>query len=152
MNSIAHGELRDDDATCFGFSSASLVEWNHKSWGNTISGICNDRDAQLKLPQLSKPPSLWSPMCSQHLFCQLSGFENSEIWNGYPNFRLIPQVFSFDPVADGTGPRVSIAVALLSLGEGWHDYHHLFPWDYAAAAPERLNWQFWNQLVFYFPQ
>ena len=52
-------------------------------------------------------------------------------------------------MADGTGPRVSIAVALLSLGEGWHDYHHLFPWDYAAAAPERLNWQFWNQLVFF---
>ena len=88
-------------------------------------------------------------MWSEDIFCQLSGFW--KLWNGYPNFRLIPQVFSFDPVADGTGPRVSIAVALLSLGEGWHDYHHLFPWDYAAAAPEKkignfgTNVFFWNQ-------
>eukprot|EP00913_Durusdinium_trenchii_P010841 g10170.t1 len=44
-------------------------------------------------------------------------------------------VYSFDPAADGVGPRVSLAVTLFSLGEGWHDYHHLFPWDYAAAAP-----------------
>ena len=51
-------------------------------------------------------------------------------------------VFSFDPVADGTGPRVSIAVALLSLGEGWHDYHHLFPWDYAAVELEA--WEQFN--------
>ena len=49
---------------------------------------------------------------------------------------IFPEVYSFDPAADGHGPRVSIAVSLLSLGEGWHDYHHLFPWDYAAAAPQ----------------
>ena len=49
-------------------------------------------------------------------------------------------------MADGTGPRVSIAVALLSLGEGWHDYHHLFPWDYAAAAPEKKIGNFGTNL------
>lgn len=51
-------------------------------------------------------------------------------------------VYSFDPAADGVGPRVSLAVTLFSLGEGWHDYHHLFPWDYAAAelgALEQFN-------------
>ncbi|XP_001602540.1 acyl-CoA Delta(11) desaturase [Nasonia vitripennis] len=24
-------------------------------------------------------------------------------------------------------------VAFLSMGEGWHNYHHVFPWDYKAA-------------------
>lgn len=24
-------------------------------------------------------------------------------------------------------------VALVALGEGWHNYHHAFPWDYKAA-------------------
>lgn len=24
-------------------------------------------------------------------------------------------------------------MALLSSGEGWHNYHHVFPWDYKAA-------------------
>ncbi|CAE7405121.1 D11DS [Symbiodinium natans] len=41
--------------------------------------------------------------------------------------------YAFDPKAFGIGPKVSVLVSLLALGEGWHDYHHLFPWDYAAA-------------------
>lgn len=24
-------------------------------------------------------------------------------------------------------------VALITFGEGWHNYHHAFPWDYKAA-------------------
>jgi stearoyl-CoA desaturase (delta-9 desaturase) len=24
-------------------------------------------------------------------------------------------------------------VAVLALGEGWHNYHHVFPWDYKTA-------------------
>jgi stearoyl-CoA desaturase (delta-9 desaturase) len=24
-------------------------------------------------------------------------------------------------------------VSALALGEGWHNYHHTFPWDYKAA-------------------
>lgn len=24
-------------------------------------------------------------------------------------------------------------VAFLSVGEGWHNYHHAFPWDYRAS-------------------
>lgn len=24
-------------------------------------------------------------------------------------------------------------VALITNGEGWHNYHHVFPWDYKAA-------------------
>lgn len=49
--------------------------------------------------------------------------------------------YSFDG-ATGVGPRVSLLVTLLALGEGWHDYHHLFPWDYAAA--ELDAWDQWN--------
>lgn len=24
-------------------------------------------------------------------------------------------------------------VSILAMGEGWHNYHHTFPWDYKAA-------------------
>lgn len=24
-------------------------------------------------------------------------------------------------------------MSLLAIGEGWHNYHHVFPWDYKAA-------------------
>ncbi|XP_013193916.1 acyl-CoA Delta-9 desaturase-like [Amyelois transitella] len=30
-------------------------------------------------------------------------------------------------------PVESWFVSLISLGEGWHNYHHVFPWDYKAA-------------------
>lgn len=48
----------------------------------------------------------------------------------------------FDRSACGIGPRVSFTTTILALGEGWHDYHHLFPWDYAAA--ELGAWDQWN--------
>jgi len=51
-----------------------------------------------------------------------------------------PRAFDFN--AKGIGPRVSFLTTVLALGEGWHDYHHLFPWDYAAA--ELDAWDQWN--------
>lgn len=29
-------------------------------------------------------------------------------------------------------------VSFLSLGEGWHNYHHAFPWDYKCAELSEL--------------
>lgn len=31
------------------------------------------------------------------------------------------------------GPTENKAVAFCAMGEGWHNYHHVFPWDYKAA-------------------
>jgi stearoyl-CoA desaturase (delta-9 desaturase) len=39
-------------------------------------------------------------------------------------------------------PSQSFVVALLTNGEGWHNYHHSFPWDYATA--EHNWWLQWN--------
>ena len=32
-------------------------------------------------------------------------------------------------------------VSLLTLGEGWHNFHHIFPWDYKTAeiGGNRIN-------------
>ncbi|KAH8359576.1 hypothetical protein KR093_007603 [Drosophila rubida] len=30
-------------------------------------------------------------------------------------------------------PSENIYVSIVSMGEGWHNYHHVFPWDYKAA-------------------
>lgn len=30
-------------------------------------------------------------------------------------------------------PTENPVVAFFTLGEGWHNYHHSFPWDYKAA-------------------
>lgn len=35
----------------------------------------------------------------------------------------------------------NVSVSVLAFGEGWHNYHHVFPWDYKAAelGNYRLN-------------
>ena len=48
----------------------------------------------------------------------------------------------FDESVTDIGPRTSLLVTFCALGEGWHDYHHAFPWDYAAA--ELDAWEQWN--------
>lgn len=30
-------------------------------------------------------------------------------------------------------PSENKGVALFAFGEGWHNYHHVFPWDYKTA-------------------
>lgn len=30
-------------------------------------------------------------------------------------------------------PAQNITVAAFAFGEGWHNYHHVFPWDYKTA-------------------
>ncbi|GJQ73937.1 Desat1 [Trypoxylus dichotomus] len=39
-------------------------------------------------------------------------------------------------------PSENLSVAVLALGEGWHNYHHTFPWDYKASELGKysLNW------------
>ncbi|XP_065354227.1 acyl-CoA Delta-9 desaturase isoform X1 [Calliphora vicina] len=35
----------------------------------------------------------------------------------------------------------SLFVSVIAFGEGWHNYHHVFPWDYKAAElPNYYNW------------
>ena len=50
-------------------------------------------------------------------------------------------------IVDGTidffryiNPAENKMVALTAFGEGWHNYHHVFPWDYKTA--ELGNYRF----------
>jgi stearoyl-CoA desaturase (delta-9 desaturase) len=36
-------------------------------------------------------------------------------------------------------PTENLSVAVLAMGEGWHNYHHVFPWDYKAAELGRYT-------------
>ncbi|CAD7085325.1 unnamed protein product [Hermetia illucens] len=37
------------------------------------------------------------------------------------------------PYDKSISPVESIPVAIAALGEGWHNYHHVFPWDYKTG-------------------
>ena len=50
---------------------------------------------------------------------------------------------NFIPSYDrGATARESFFTALVAVGEGWHSYHHKYPWDYATSeyGPSRQ----WN--------
>ncbi|KAJ2942659.1 hypothetical protein O0L34_g2130 [Tuta absoluta] len=36
-------------------------------------------------------------------------------------------------------PTENIMVSLAALGEGWHNYHHVFPWDYRTSELGLIN-------------
>lgn len=48
----------------------------------------------------------------------------------YYNCTYISTIFLF---YRSINPTENIHVAYLAFGEGWHNYHHVFPWDYKAA-------------------
>lgn len=37
------------------------------------------------------------------------------------------------PYDENISPVESLPVALAAFGEGWHNYHHVFPWDYKTS-------------------
>jgi len=42
-------------------------------------------------------------------------------------------MWGMHPYEEGINPAENHFVAFAALGEGWHNYHHVFPWDYRAA-------------------
>ncbi|XP_056640704.1 acyl-CoA Delta-9 desaturase-like [Diorhabda sublineata] len=75
-------------------------------------------------------------------------FWNETIWNSFWinfNFRFtitLNIAFFVNSVAHMWGQKPydknissveNLGVSLATLGEGWHNYHHVFPWDYKAG-------------------
>ncbi|XP_050685261.1 acyl-CoA Delta-9 desaturase-like isoform X1 [Leptidea sinapis] len=42
-------------------------------------------------------------------------------------------LYGFKPYDRKIMPAENFAVSLVAMGEGWHNYHHTFPWDYKAS-------------------
>ncbi|EFA05022.2 acyl-CoA Delta-9 desaturase [Tribolium castaneum] len=45
----------------------------------------------------------------------------------------VAHIWGTKPYDKNIKPTENIAVAIVAYGEGWHNYHHVFPWDYKAA-------------------
>ncbi|XP_029171349.1 acyl-CoA Delta(11) desaturase-like [Nylanderia fulva] len=44
----------------------------------------------------------------------------------------------------------NIAVSIMALGEGWHNYHHIFPWDYKTAEFGNYGLNFTTAFIDFF--
>lgn len=45
----------------------------------------------------------------------------------------VAHMWGFRPYDKNISPRQNIFTALCALGEGWHNYHHVFPFDYKTS-------------------
>ncbi|KAK3928748.1 Acyl-CoA desaturase [Frankliniella fusca] len=53
-------------------------------------------------------------------------------------------LYGTHPYDKRINPTENALVSFLSLGEGWHNYHHIFPWDYKAAEHKyHINMTSW---------
>lgn len=47
-------------------------------------------------------------------------------------------------------PTENNIMGVLALGEGWHNYHHAFPWDYKAAELGNISTNFTAAFIDFF--
>uniref|UniRef100_A0A8W7PTD3 Fatty acid desaturase domain-containing protein n=1 Tax=Anopheles coluzzii TaxID=1518534 RepID=A0A8W7PTD3_ANOCL len=45
----------------------------------------------------------------------------------------VAHMFGNKPYDRSISPVENLAVAIAAMGEGWHNYHHVFPWDYKTS-------------------
>lgn len=47
-------------------------------------------------------------------------------------------------------PVQNKSVAIFAFGEGWHNYHHVFPWDYKTAELGNYSFNFTTAFIDFF--
>ncbi|XP_014207842.1 acyl-CoA Delta(11) desaturase isoform X2 [Copidosoma floridanum] len=62
----------------------------------------------------------------------------------------VAHLFGNKPYDRFMNPAQNLSVALLALGEGWHNYHHTFPWDYKTAELGDYWYNFTTMFIDFF--
>nr|XP_022900750.1 acyl-CoA desaturase 1-like [Onthophagus taurus] len=59
--------------------------------------------------------------------------------NGIWLVNSAAHLYGNKPYNKTINPRENLFVSIVSTGEGWHNYHHTFPWDYKASEYGKWN-------------
>ncbi|XP_049853598.1 acyl-CoA Delta-9 desaturase-like [Schistocerca gregaria] len=59
-------------------------------------------------------------------------------------------IWGVKPYDRNMSPVESVPVAVAAFGEGWHNYHHVFPWDYKAAELGNYRLNFTTAFIDFF--
>ncbi|KAK7603853.1 hypothetical protein V9T40_003852 [Parthenolecanium corni] len=81
---------------------------------------------------------IWVPMyfwqeCFLYAFCSQALLRYMWILNVTWSVNSFAHIWGQKPYDKRIQPVENIGVSIAALGEGWHNYHHVFPWDYKAA-------------------
>lgn len=78
------------------------------------------------------PPYLWGESWSTAWFVPAC-FRYVFVLNATWCVNSVAHIWGHKPYDKTITPAQNIFVAVIALGEGWHNYHHSFPWDYKTA-------------------
>ncbi|XP_069675534.1 acyl-CoA Delta-9 desaturase-like [Periplaneta americana] len=59
-------------------------------------------------------------------------------------------IYGYHPYNRNINPAENKTVSVLALGEGWHNYHHTFPWDYKTAEFGNYGTNFTTAFIDFF--
>ncbi|KAL6426388.1 hypothetical protein ACFW04_009108 [Cataglyphis niger] len=59
----------------------------------------------------------------------------------------VAHIWGKKPFNKSITPTDNVGVSVFTLGEGWHNYHHVFPWDYKAAEFGNYRFNFTTALI-----
>ncbi|XP_023310323.1 acyl-CoA Delta(11) desaturase-like, partial [Anoplophora glabripennis] len=59
-------------------------------------------------------------------------------------------LYGHKPYDKYINPSENLTVSLLALGEGWHNYHHTFPWDYKTSELGKYSVNFSAAFIDFF--
>ncbi|XP_076284664.1 acyl-CoA Delta-9 desaturase-like [Lasioglossum baleicum] len=62
----------------------------------------------------------------------------------------VAHMWGMRPYDMSIGPAENIGVAIITFGEGWHNYHHVFPWDYKTAELGNYSTNFTTAFIDFF--
>ncbi|KAL9894448.1 stearoyl-CoA desaturase 5-like [Glossina fuscipes] len=72
-----------------------------------------------------------APLMRSFFICSVLRYTIS--LHGTWTVNSIAHIYGTKPYDKNISPVESKLVSIVALGEGWHNYHHIFPWDYKAA-------------------
>ncbi|KAF9279285.1 hypothetical protein BGZ68_008031 [Mortierella alpina] len=152
-NHRAHHRYTDTEKDPYGAQKGLI--WSHILWmlvrqDPTTVGWADVADLKAnKLVRFQHDHFLWlAPLISLGLPTMVAGFGWGDYWGGFIYGGIIRQVvvhhatFCVNSLAHWLGdmpfddrhtPRDHILTALVTLGEGYHNFHHEFPQDYRNA-------------------
>ncbi|XP_073818163.1 acyl-CoA Delta-9 desaturase-like [Musca autumnalis] len=100
------------------------IMWQHKYYGILMPLICFILPAVL-------PVALWGESFS--VAWHASVFRWFFLANGTWCINSVCHLFGTKPYDKSNNPAENAQISWFTVGECWHNYHHVFPWDYKAA-------------------
>lgn len=108
---------------CFILPSITPLLWNDTLWnGYFVAAI---------LRYVFTLNMTWLVNSAAHLFGNKP--YDRLVTKNYNISAFAKRAFCFSFSNRFINPAQNKTVAMMALGEGWHNYHHVFPWDYKTA-------------------